>query len=74
LPEVPPDTRPIGSLLYADQSSLPFASNIHLFDPLGKELNPEMAAHIGAPHGIRTVDKRMLRYYDPHRAAKENDE
>jgi hypothetical protein len=66
LPEVPPDTRPIGSLLNADPCSAAFAQAIHPFKPLEEHLDQTVhEAHVGTPHGIRTVDKRILRYYDP---------
>jgi hypothetical protein len=53
-------------LLNADPCSTPFAQAIHVSTPFKavQGLNRE-EAHVGAPHGVRTVDKRMLKYHDP---------
>jgi hypothetical protein len=70
-PEVPPDSRPIGSLLLGDPSGTPFTAAIHRWEPV----NPPPKDEIDyPPHGIRSVDKRMLRYHDPKSPARREDE
>jgi len=64
--DVPPDTRPIGSLLNADPCSAAFAREIHSCDLVGDKESED--------RGIRTVDKRMLKYYDPQRLRREEND
>jgi hypothetical protein len=70
VPEVPPETRPIGSLLNADPSSKPFAQSIHHSEVLERTGPARKGAMFGS-EGIATVDKTMLRYYDPKRREEE---
>jgi hypothetical protein len=53
------DTRPVGALLLADGSGAAFAQRFNT-----PELVPNARPHIPLA-GIRTVDARMLPYYDP---------
>ncbi len=66
--DVPPDTRPLGSLFYADPSTCVFAQHIHTFDPVPHS-SPPVTEHrdmFSSESGaINTTDRRMLRMHDP---------
>lgn len=65
-PAVPEDTRPIGSLLFADPSAAAFPQQIHTFN------DPRSSRTSGEQHGIRTVTARETTYWDPKRTRDED--
>lgn len=69
LPEAEPDTRPIGSLLFADSSGAEFPRRIHPFnDPFSPRARPDNQ------HGIRTVTARETTFWDPKRTGCHDEE
>jgi hypothetical protein len=68
VPEIVEDTRPIGSLVFADPSKAAFPRQIHTFNDL------RMHTAVGHQDGIRTVTARELTYYDPKHTGHRNEE
>ncbi len=67
--EPEPDTRPIGSVLFADPSTAAFTSQVHTFnEPFSPRSRPT------SPEGIRSVTARETTYYDPKRARREKEQ
>jgi len=68
-PPAEEDTRPIGSLLFADPSKAEFARHIHVFnEPHSPRSRPE------SPTSIRTVTARETTYWDPKHTGHADEE
>jgi hypothetical protein len=62
------DSRPIGSLLFADPSKAAFPQQIHTYN---EPFSPRASGH---QHGIRTVTARETTYWDPKRTGHSDED
>jgi hypothetical protein len=68
IPEPEVDTRPIGSVLFADPSKAAFPQQIHTFN------EPHSPRAHGHQSGIRTVTARETTFWDPKRTGHRDEE
>lgn len=59
--EAEPDTRPHGTVLFADPSMAGYTENIRTCDPF----RPDPDHDDGRRQGVRSINKRHLPFYDP---------
>lgn len=71
-PKAPRDERPIGPLLLGDPSTSDFSEFIHPFPEMDE--TAKKTTYGPSPDGIKGVDKRSLKYHDPMRSRREEED